>query len=258
MKSEEKLERYVDDWLPGAMFPSEVWWLYRNILESGAEILIECGRQDGFSTRLLGEVLKGTNVHIYSIDFDEDKERLKSVKEMLSSYKVTCVSGDIHKRVPELLREHRDKRIAVVQDGPKGWEGMCTLLACIYDHKIVLCAQHNLHKGHRSREFFQLISNGPTFLEYSDNKDIIGLRNKEMTRLIDKNSNRELNHSSLGIFKLEDHNKTQVIQNIESLKTWVGVWDPAEAAKAWKGNDFGYVSNLRAKQRYSLYRFKKR
>jgi hypothetical protein len=64
--------RFIDDWLPGAMFPFEVAWLLSVVALSRAEILIKCGRQDGVSTEMLATYLKDTGVRLISIDFESD------------------------------------------------------------------------------------------------------------------------------------------------------------------------------------------
>jgi hypothetical protein len=258
MADRKYFEERIQEWLPGAMFPSEVWWLYKNILRAKPDILIECGRQDGYSTRLLAYLLAEHEIPIYSIDFDADKAHLAKVKATLDEYKVECVSGDIHVKVPELLETHRGKKIAIVQDGPKGWEGLSTLMAAVLGHDVVLCAQHNLHIGHISRKYFQLISNGPTFLEFSDHEDIQALRELEQTSLQGKNSNRELDHSSLGVFEISDGIRPLVRENIASLEEFLGVWSAVKTLSGWQGGNYNHVSNIRKIQKFSLYRFKKR
>jgi len=257
--SVEFYERMLEEWLPGAMFPSEIWWLVQAIKETNPDVVIECGRQDGYSTRLLAELLKDTDIKIYSIDFDEDKARLERIKGDLSSFNVECVSGDIHVRVPEILSANHGARIAVVQDGPKGWEGMATLLASVYSSDVVLLAQHNLHIGHESRDMFDCLSPSVAFYEFSDEcRSLHDFRKLEVDRLAGVSSNRAIDHSSLGVMRLGENSRALLRKRIEDNEGKFGVWNPIKVADAWKVKDFDYVSRLRAGMRFSMYRFKKR
>ena len=49
--------------------------------------------------------------------------------DLVAWFDAELVSGDIHIEVPRILRRCGGKRVAVLQDGPKGWEGLATLLA---------------------------------------------------------------------------------------------------------------------------------
>lgn len=257
------LENYFlkmcNDWLPGAMLPSEIWWLYKNALESEAEVLIECGRQNGYSTRLLAELLNPHGIKIYSIDFDEDTQRLAATVAMLSGLNVECVSGDIHMWVPKLLQQITGKRVAIVQDGPKGWEGMATLMASAIAYTPVLVAQHNLHPGHKSREAFQLLAVSPAFLEYDKaSPEIHQFRAEEIRILATKTPNRAIDQTSLGLMVLDNHNIKMLRSNLRSLESSMLPWSPFRVAEHWSKGDFSFVSRLHAAQKYRLYRFKKR
>lgn len=251
--------RMCDNWLPGAMLPSEIWWLYKKIIESQAEVLIECGRQDGYSTKVLADLLSSHGIRIYSIDFDEDKARLKMIKASLEAYDVECVSGDIHVKVPEILAKISGKRVAIVQDGPKGWEGMATLLASVVSYSPVLVAQHNLHVGHKSRDMFQLLSVGPAFLEYDKtSSDIMEFRQYEIEALKSKLPNREIDHTSLGCMVLDSCSISMLRDSMRKMESQMEPWSPLTVAEHWIHRDLSYVSRLKAAQRFRLYRFKKR
>jgi hypothetical protein len=240
------------------MYPSEMIWLSEYVASHGVDVLIECGRQDGVSTRTLGELL-GKDTTILSIDFDEDRARLESVKESLRGLNIVCVSGDIHQRVPELLRQYAGRRIAVVQDGPKGWEGLSTLVAAAHSKDVVLIAQHNLHKGHRSRAYFQLLASNPAFLEYDATAVLAQrIRAREQTDDGFVRSNREVDHSSLGICSLKGNLRQAVLENAHELDGVMGPWSALATERAWNAGRFSRVTKLRSRQHFSWYRFKRR
>jgi hypothetical protein len=253
------VEEMHQNWLPGAMYPSEILWLYDQIVLHRVEVLIECGRQDGVSTRGLGTMLAPHGVKIFSIDFDEDGERLAKVKQSLVGLDVECVSGDIHRHVPLLVEQNRGKRIAVVQDGPKGWEGLSTLLACVFNEDVVLVAQHNLHVGHRSRAFFSLLACNPPFLEYDPQAVLAqATRQHELGDARYAGSNREVDHSSLGICSLEGPLREAVKVNLGEIDKLMGPWSAFKTEAAWRTRNFDHVSILRKSLPRRLYRFKAR
>lgn len=253
------LSQMKSRWLPGAMYPSEVIWLTGQLIAHRVEVIIECGRQDGVSTRYLGELLAANGVSIFSIDFDEDAARLARVKQSLSGLNVVCVSGDIHWHVPQLLKQNLGRRIAVVQDGPKGWEGLSTLVATAFCDDVVILAQHNLQVGHRSRAYFGLMACNPPFLEYDAQATMAReLRLEEQREPNFQESNRPRDHSSLGICSLDSPLRSAVLENIRALDPMMGPWSVLKTVQQWKVGDFNHVSGIRQRQRYSWYRFKAR
>jgi len=246
-------------WLPGAMYPSEMIWFADQVIAHQVDVLIECGRQDGVSTKTLGELLAAQKTAIFSIDFDEDRQRLERVKQSLQGLNVTCVSGDIHSQVPRLLEQNKGRRIAVLQDGPKGWEGLSTLISAAHNEDVVLIAQHNLHKSHQSRTYFQLIVCNPPFVEHEKNAVLANeLRRRELLDSAFAKSNREVDHSSLGICSLEKELRSLVLENIRYADALMGPWSAVRTAEAWAAGKIEHVSRLRRRQRFSWYRFKKR
>lgn len=253
------IEEMRNSWRPGAMFPSEIMWLYEHIISHRVQVVLECGRQDGVSTRALGALLFNCDVDIVSIDFDENKQLYNQVKASLAGLRVECVSGDIHLEVPRLLQQFSGRRIAVVQDGPKGWEGLSTLLACAFNPDVVLLAQHNLHVGHKSRSFFGFLTCNPCFLEYDPHaKSVNELRQAEQSDPRFLAGNRQVDHSSLGICSLQGVLRDGVLENLREAGRLMGPWSAHQTSLAWNRGDYGHVSRLRRHQPFSWYRFKLR
>jgi hypothetical protein len=252
-------DELLDRWLPGAMFPSELLWLAEQLVAARVDAVIECGRQDGVSTWALGTVLAGTGGHLWSIDFDLDRERRRRVEDRLSGLPVTCVSGDVHHEVPRLLRSGVGGRVAVVQDGPKGWEGMATLLAAALDRRVVLAAQHNLHRGHRSRTAFEMLSLRPAFLEQaSTDEAVLGLRERERRELAGREPNRPLDHTSLGLVVLDEPARGHLQDALPLLRHWMWPWDPLRFAARWERGDLDVGARTRRRLRHHPARFRRR
>jgi hypothetical protein len=249
---------YFSNWLNGAMLPSEIFWLQKNILEIGCDLIIECGRQDGFSTLILGEFAKENNIKVLSIDFDDNVDKLNSCVKKLEGLPVECVSGDIHFHVPRLINEFPEAKICIIQDGPKGWEGMATLLASVFYDQVKLIAQHNLHVGHNSRSYFISIPGGDcSFLEDSKSADLLNFRKEEICYFEKVKANRNLDLTSLGIIKL-DKNRKAAIKYLYETSHVTGYWSPINVFVNWQFGNFSFVSKLRKDLKYKLSRFKKR
>lgn len=249
----------LDSWLPGAMLPSELLWLGAILREAGVEVVIECGRQDAVSTWALATMLRDSGVEILSIDFDDDPAQLARAKARLDGLAATCVSGDIHVEVPRLLSANRGRSVAVVQDGPKGWEGMATLLAAAFQPNVALVAQHNLHAGHVTRTVFQMISLRPSFLEHAGSAaELVALRQREVVELPARQPNRPLDHTSLGVIELDEPARAHLTAAVHLLRSRMAPWDPVRVAEHWDKGDFTYCTRLRRRARFTPARFKKR
>jgi len=251
--------RFVDGWLPGAMYPSEIAWFLDGFARAGCDVLVECGRQDGVSTEAFARYFHGSGVRVISIDFDSDAARAARAKERVASFDAELVSGDIHIEVPRILRRCGGKRVAVLQDGPKGWEGLATLLAASLDDNVALIAQHNLHKGHVTRSMFQLLSIRPSFIESSDDQARYQpLITVERTAIAKMSPNRPIDHTSLGVMHTDPMQKSLIAESFGLLRPQYGPWNPGPVVAAWKRGDFEHVTRLRKRARFTLARSKAR
>ena len=258
--SDDVVERIFASWLPGAMFPSELLWLERMIRRANVEVVIECGRQDGVSTWTLATLLRDAGTRILSIDFDDDKRQLEAVRSRVAGLDVECVSGDIHREVPRLLAELAGRRVAVVQDGPKGWEGLATLLAAGFEANVSLIAQHNLHIGHVTRTIFQMLALRPAFLEAAEPEDglLRALRDRETVGLRAAAPNRPVDHTSLGVIRLDEPARAHLFEATRLLRRSMWPWDPRTVRRHWDRGDFDYCSRVRSRSRFTPLRFKRR
>lgn len=252
-------QAFIDSWLPGAMFPSEIAWFLDTFTRAGCDVLLECGRQDGVSTEAFAKYFQGTSVQVISIDFDADPARAARARQRVAPYGAELVSGDIHVQVPRILRRCGGKRVGVLQDGPKGWEGLATLLAAAVADNVGMVAQHNLHEGHVTRTIFQMLSLRPSFLDYaSELPRFQPLIDAERKVIRQKSPNRPVDHTSLGVMITDAAQKKLITESFKLLKPQYGLWNPGRACAAWERGDFDYVSRLRKRARFSTARFQAR
>ena len=250
--------RTFTDWVDGAMLPSELMFLEKELLSSDCNLIVECGRQDAYSTVILGEFAKLHNFDVLSIDFDDNLTLLRNAEEKLKGLPVKCISGDIHAWVPKLIKENKNRRIAVIQDGPKGWEGLSTLLASSFFNNVVLLAQHNLHLGHKSRDYFCSLPGGDNaFLETRKDEDLIEFRKIELEYFKNIKTLRDIGTTSLGVIQLSN-DRDRMINQISLGKGFPKYWSPKKTYENWQKNNYAYVSKLRADMRFSFARFIKR
>jgi hypothetical protein len=241
------------------MYPSEIAWFIDNFARSGCDVLIECGRQDGVSTEVLATFFHGSGTTLISVDFDNDPLRARRARERVRGYDAELVSGDIHEEVPRILRRCAGRKVAVLQDGPKGWEGLATLLAAAVSDDVGMIAQHNLHRGHVTRAVFEMLSLGPSFVENAEGRDRFEpLIAAEREALRAKKPNRPLDHTSLGVMLTDMVQKRFIEESFQVLKPVYDPWNPALVVSAWKHDDFGYVGRLRRRLRFTPARFKAR
>lgn len=252
-------EGLIETWLPGAMYPSEIAWFLESFTRAGCEVVVECGRQDGVSTEAFARSFADSPVEVISIDLERDRARAQRARERLRGCAVELVAGDIHVEVPKVLRRCAGKKVAVLQDGAKGWEGLATLLAAATCANVGMVAQHNLHHGHVTRTVFEMLALRPSFVESSDARDRFApLIEAERAVIRTRNPNRSLDHTSLGVMLTDRPQKKLIVESFRVLKPIFGPWNPARVVAAWGRDDFGYVTRLRRWTRLTPARFKAR
>lgn len=103
---------------------SEMLLVCSMVLEQKIDVLIESGRFLGQSTEVLARFFSGKPLVIESIEIFRDKNA-QYVEEKLRKYgNVILLYGDAQSLVPNLVRKHRGKNIAILFDGPKGLEAI--------------------------------------------------------------------------------------------------------------------------------------
>ena len=130
---------WCERWLEGAIFPREMAYFLSEASRARVTHVIECGRQDGFSTRILHEYAASHVVTVDSIDY---------AVMLPGAWNVYQHSGDAFELLPKLVREiSHTARIALLIDGPKGASALALVSALALDRRIVLVAMHNRARG---------------------------------------------------------------------------------------------------------------
>jgi hypothetical protein len=104
---------------PGSLDPSEVYSFIYLIKKNKIEVVIESGRQYGYSTYFIGKFCEKNNIDFVSIDFNLDKKICLQSKKILSKINIKYVDGNFFFVIKKILDRYKYKKIALLVDGPK-------------------------------------------------------------------------------------------------------------------------------------------
>ncbi len=136
--SEHALRRkWCERWVEGAIFPREMVYFLSECDNHEVRHVIECGRQDGYSTRILAEYSDRHFIQVDSIDYAQPVS-------MFTTPHLTQHSGDAFELLPKIIRFlPRKARIALLIDGPKDASALALVSALALDRRTALIALHN-------------------------------------------------------------------------------------------------------------------
>lgn len=203
--------KWVEQWVEGAIFPCEMVYFLAMAEIEGIKTIMESGRQDGYSTIILGEFARRTGVRVISIDYEEDADRGRQCRERLAPYPVETLVGDAFTLVGETLNGVLEEPMALLVDGPKSWSATALLHAAVANRKVKLIALHQHRDAAPTRALLDRI--GPKafyedFLTVSDGP-WAELRAREKAALAQKTT-RSLNQSSLAILLVPDETRRRM------------------------------------------------
>jgi hypothetical protein len=198
---------WVAGWVEGAIFPTELVFFLASCQAIGVRYIIESGRQDGYSTRILGEFARRTGVLAASIDYEEDAERGRRCRARLAGYPIDLRIGSAFELLGPMVRESPAAPIALLIDGPKGFSAVSVTAAAAADPKVALISLHNLDPGKGYRRVLETVAGAPIFHE-----EVLGdvgenwsaLRRAETAHCARIGTQRSLEHSTLGVIHVGD------------------------------------------------------
>jgi hypothetical protein len=201
---------WVPQWIEGAIFPAEMVFFLGSCEAAGISYVIESGRQDGYSSQILGEFARRTGVRVASIDYEDDKERGRRCRERLAAYPIDLKVGDAFELLGAMLNEGGEDRIALLVDGPKGFSALSLVAAAAADPRVAIIAMHNQDPGTGYRRAFERIASAPLF--YEDAVSVIGphwerLREAERAHCLKLSARRSLEHSTLALLPIGERER---------------------------------------------------
>jgi hypothetical protein len=105
---------------PGSLDPSEIYSFIYLIKKNKIEVVIESGRQYGYSTYFIGKFCEKNNIDFISIDLNIEKKISLHSKKILSKVNIKYVDGNFFFVIKKILDRYKHKKIALLVDGPKG------------------------------------------------------------------------------------------------------------------------------------------
>jgi hypothetical protein len=196
---------WVADWVEGAIFPTELVFFLASCEAIGVRYIVESGRQDGYSTRILGEFARRTGVLATSIDYEEDAERGRRCRARLAGYPLDLRVGSAFELLGPIVREAPAEPIALLIDGPKGFSAVSVTAAAAAEPRVALISLHNLDPGKGHRHALEAVADEPLFYEEAlgevgDNWSAI--RQAERAHCAKIGTQRSLEHSTLGVIRV--------------------------------------------------------
>lgn len=193
---------WVQAWAEGAILPSEMVFFLARCEEMDIQCVVESGRQDGYSTRLLGEFARRQGeIEIYSVDTESDQIRAENCRKYLAEYrKLHLLKGNSISVLGQLLEGNSDSPTAVLVDGPKGFLAMSLLFASAGYEQVKLLALHNLEQGSPERAMFERQADQPVCYEAFASQAgeyWHSLKNAEIAFRTSGGMTKPLGHSSL-------------------------------------------------------------
>jgi hypothetical protein len=135
---------WTADWVIGAINPREMAFFLATCRAAGVERVIESGRQDGYSTRILGAfAARRPGVEALSIDMEIDTERARACRARLADLPVELLRADAYLAVGREVAAST-KPTALLINGPKGFPAIAMLLAAGRLAHVRVLALHNL------------------------------------------------------------------------------------------------------------------
>jgi hypothetical protein len=155
---DEEARRLIDSglaaqWIRHAILPSEMAYFLARCNEQNVTYTVESGRQDGYSTEVLGRWASEKGARVVSIDNGALPDRDAASRVRVQSLPVDCRNGDAFDAVGKALLEANSRRTALLVDGPKKWPALMLLSAASRQPHVCVLALHNLDPGSEIREW---------------------------------------------------------------------------------------------------------
>jgi hypothetical protein len=105
---------------PGSMSQIEILIFIFLCIKNKIEVVVESGRQYGYSTFFISLFCKKNNIKFISIDNEIDLKINNFSRKLLKKNKVIYKKVDFYKSIDHILSSFKNKKKALLIDGPKG------------------------------------------------------------------------------------------------------------------------------------------
>jgi len=211
----------VREWNDGAIYPAEMAFFLAMCAHQGVETVVESGRQDGYSTLVLGRWAKVQNKRAVSIDLELDPPRAAQCHARMKGLPIELVVGNAFGAIGRVLRSVRAKPFAYLLDGPKGIPAM-SMIAASRGRNLRVAGIHNILTT--DAEYPLLIERGCMFYEELEGGERWA-KLHELESEFCRGSSRTLEKSQLGVIPRP---------RLPMLSPLYGVFQPFAVRAAWE------------------------
>lgn len=209
---------WTKEWVDGAIYPCEMVYFLARCQQLHINMIIESGRQNGYSTKILAEYGRLNKTDIYSIDYESDPAMAQRCRAYLSGYpELHILKGEASILLGRLLAQRSDKRIAILMDGPKSFWAISLVFASVHNKALKIAGQHNLVRGKEDCALFKKCTKESIFYEdfcITSKGPWDRLRAEESALCVSKESKRSLEKSSLGVMSIPDSGRIRFMTTI--------------------------------------------
>lgn len=151
---------------------SEMAIIIATIRAAKCDTVIETGRYRGQSTYIMAKYLP--DVQIHSIERRVTRNEVIARRRLEPFSNVTLHMGEAVVGVPELIEEFKDKTVAILFDGPKGFEALSLLTAAFESPHVVLGFIHDMRKlDHGEPSLYRAAAAKVPGTMFSDDPDLV-------------------------------------------------------------------------------------
>lgn len=197
-------------WTPGAIFAREMVYYLAMLDIAKPTYIIESGRQDGYSTRILDYYCRHMSINCSSIDIEECPKRARICRETFSlASRINLIKGNAFIDFPRVVESKKHNDIAVLFDGPKGVDA-CKLIFK-YAEFINVIAIHNVYRGSKEYGIFETYGDKFSFISPT----IEGFYWEQLRDIDNKYCNiqeeRDPLNPSLAVLRVTDSNRNDLL-----------------------------------------------
>ncbi|MHA1492237.1 MAG: hypothetical protein ACTSRI_21620 [Promethearchaeota archaeon] len=147
------------------IFNSEMLLIISIVKYFGIEMIIESGRANGQSTKIISETFKNQKHKIYSIEYNKYCHHIKTSFERLRSYKnLRLMFGDSFKEIPKLIT----KECCILIDGPKDIDAIKLAIESLNNPLVKAVFIHDMDKDSPFRECAEKVFQNSFFTDTMD------------------------------------------------------------------------------------------
>jgi len=147
------------------IFNSEMLLFISLVDYFGVELIIESGRANGQSTKVISENFSDLKYKIYSIEYNRYNQDVKNSYDKLKQYKnIRLLFGDSNKIIPKLITE----TCCILIDGPKDSAAINLAIKCLKNPLVKAVFIHDMNRNSPHRTWVENIFSNYFFTDDFD------------------------------------------------------------------------------------------